>query len=263
MTAPTPSLAALLSLLVPGSAHILLGRPLRAAAALLTGVGLFVLGWWMLGDRLFAHHLIRPWGIYLLLPEQCSVGVAALAQLLMGSDTPENLRLMTMPRPGEHLWSFLTGASGVLACIWAGDAWHLAGGTFRAGRVLPGTAALVSWVVPGAGHWLLGQRDRALLMGGATLLLFVLGLAFAQGHAVDRVHASAWWIGQVLCGLPAALAGVLLGPREFAALPHFYDLGLMLATVAGFLNVVVMVHAFTLAEDLGARAPEPAPEAAA
>jgi hypothetical protein len=36
--------------------------------------------------------------------------------------------------------------------------------------------ALASWLVPGAGYWLLGQRARSLVLGVTIFVLFVLGL---------------------------------------------------------------------------------------
>ena len=59
----SPANAILLTLLLPGSAHAVLGKPVRAAVAMLTCVGLFFAGWAILGDRLFHGVLFEPFAI--------------------------------------------------------------------------------------------------------------------------------------------------------------------------------------------------------
>jgi len=42
--------------------------------------------------------------------------------------------------------------------------------------VSPSIVAVASWLVPGAGYWLIGQRARALTVGISIIVLFVAGL---------------------------------------------------------------------------------------
>ncbi|MHC4919029.1 MAG: DUF6677 family protein, partial [Planctomycetota bacterium] len=49
----SPFQAVLLSLFVPGSVHMLMGRTLRGVVALVSCLGLFFLGYSILGDRLW------------------------------------------------------------------------------------------------------------------------------------------------------------------------------------------------------------------
>ena len=46
----------------------------------------------------------------------------------------------------------------------------------RGGSANPILVAVASWLIPGAGYWLLGQRARALAVGITIIVLFVLGL---------------------------------------------------------------------------------------
>src|SRR5947209_2985556 len=46
----------------------------------------------------------------------------------------------------------------------------------RGGTANPIVAAIASWIIPGAGYWLIGQRARALAVGITVIVLFVLGL---------------------------------------------------------------------------------------
>ena len=52
-------------------------------------------------------------------------------------------------------------------------------------NISPPLAALATWVVPGGGYWLLGQRARALTVGVAVVVLFVLGLLIGGVRALE------------------------------------------------------------------------------
>ena len=51
--------------------------------------------------------------------------------------------------------------------------------------VSPPLAAIATWVVPGAGYWLLGQRARAMTVGVTVVVLFVLGLLIGGVRALE------------------------------------------------------------------------------
>jgi hypothetical protein len=110
----------------------------------------------------------------------------------------------------------------------------------------PALVALASWLVPGAGYWLIGQRARGTTVGVTVVTLFVLGLLVGgvrslevpgwdeHGHkirlndrgykvhpddasypraswvlrrsALSEVRAKPWSIAQMLTG-PVALGG--------------------------------------------------------
>jgi hypothetical protein len=181
-----------------------------------------------------------------LLPELGNFGCTVVAAMFREADSAEVLRLLRLPREHEHLGFLLTGASGVFGFLWATDAHWLAQG--RASRVSPAVAAALTWILPGAGHVVAGQKSKGLLMGAAVLLTFALGLVMSMGHGVDRAHYAAWWIGQSLCGGGVVFASLFTAPMMFSEFPEYMDLGVALCTVAGFMNVIVMVNAYTVAE---------------
>jgi hypothetical protein len=94
---------------------------------------------------------------------------------------------------------------------------------------------LASWLVPGLGYWLIGQRSRALTVGIAIIALFIAGLLIAgvrslevpgygphgkpvltdgrrssddlesgdwvlTTHPLDEVRAKPWSIAQIMAG---------------------------------------------------------------
>jgi Family of unknown function (DUF6677) len=262
----SPFQATLLSLFVPGSAHMLMGRTTRGILALVSCVGLFVVGYSILGERLWLFRWFPPFdflgGLFHVLPvnmwpEWPNLGCTMVASLLRESASDPliqaNLqRAMYLPVPHEDLAFFCTAASGILSAIWATEAWLLAShaeAPVRFPRLHPTTAALATWFLPGSGHYLCGQKDKGLLVGGAVVSMFVAALVFSGGHAVDRVDSPAYFIGMSLFGLGSLFASLVTAPWELSQpLPSFYECGYTLALVAGLMNLVVMLDAYTIAE---------------
>jgi hypothetical protein len=45
--------------------------------------------------------------------------------------------------------------------------------------------ALASWIVPGGGYFLIGQKTRGLVIAICIIMLFVLGILFAGIRVID------------------------------------------------------------------------------
>jgi hypothetical protein len=252
---------------VPGLLQYRLGEKGRAAIAFVSCFALFFAGWVLVRERLFYWALLTPdangsellrglarFGFPVALPEILNAPANALGALLCFDGSPAGERLWRMPRDLEHFGGFLTGASGMLAAFWAADAqWSLrrlrdGGASPPQAAANPALCAGLSWLVPGLGHARAGQKDKGMLMGAAVAIVFALGLLFSMGHAVDRAQTSVWWIGQNLFGGGSLFAALVTGPWRMESAPANLDLGIVLCTVAGLMNLVVMVDAFTVAE---------------
>jgi hypothetical protein len=188
------------------------------------------------------------------LPELLNLPANALGAVMAWDSSPTGERMWRMPRDLEHLGGFLTAASGMLAAFWSA-AGHFelrrrrdGGDAAPAPIADPAGCAALSWLVPGLGHARAGQRDKGMLLGAAVVTVFALGLLFSHGHAVDRATASVWWIAQNLFGGGSLFAALVTGPMRMELAPAHLDLGVVLCTVAGLMNLVVMVDAFTVAE---------------
>ena len=111
----------------------------------------------------------------------------------------------------------------------------------------PAIPALVGWILPGAGHWMLGQRGKALMFAGIVFATFFTGVALADGHAVSWEREQVYFLGEAGALVPTVVGWVLDRAITLDAIPPTYHLGLLYATVAGLLNVVVAVDAFGVA----------------
>ena len=106
---------------------------------------------------------------------------------------------------------------------------------------------IAGWLVPGAGHFILGKWVRGLLLAGSIILMFGLGLAM-QG----KLYTSAQDILDML-GIAGDLGSGLLyfigraaGWGADPVQTTVADYGTKFIVVAGLLNIIAAVDAHNL-----------------
>jgi hypothetical protein len=249
--------ATLLTWLVPGAGHLYLGRWRLALIGFVVIEGLYLLGLALSGG-LFLEYLppeMRgPWAS-VLTPEAGNLGA-----LIWHVRTHPYLEQPQAWPAWMHLGTNLTAASGVLNALLMSQA-HFDGREGSAARPgpAPALAALACWIFPGGGAWLQGRRARAV--GTAVLLvgLFLLGTVLAEGSNLDRERHFYYWAGQFLLGLPAIVAEFLHGHPRLTSDVAYADAGVVLASVAGLLNVLSMLDAYSYSDEGVTRRASPRP----
>ena len=119
----------------------------------------------------------------------------------------------------------------------------------RAPTINPTLISIAAWFVPGAGHLLLGRRQKGVIFLVAIPLMFATGL-WLQGRIFP------FEIAQPLVGL-AALAALgngwpfvlakLLGAGQGIVTAASYEYGNTFVIVAGLLNMLVVLDAYDVA----------------
>ena len=106
---------------------------------------------------------------------------------------------------------------------------------------------IAGWLVPGAGHFLLGKWIRGLLIAASIVCMFALGLAM---HG--KIYSSAQDVLDLL-GLVGDLGngvlffvGRILGVGANPIMVTTADYGTKFIVVAGLLNVIAAVDAHNL-----------------
>lgn len=107
---------------------------------------------------------------------------------------------------------------------------------------------LAGWAVPGAGHWLIRERKRAVIILLVVLGLFVGGLYIGSLGVLETAQ-SAWYIfvGQILA---SPLVGALTqwaASRSFDVFGRPQEIGMIYTIVAGLLNLLSISNAVYLA----------------
>jgi hypothetical protein len=116
-------------------------------------------------------------------------------------------------------------------------------------RTPPMLALLAGWLVPGAGHLLLGKWIRGLLIAVSIIAMFAIGIALQgkvytpnTGEPLDMLG----FVGDLGAGLLYGLAR-LVGWGQAPVLIAIADYGTKFIVVAGLLNIVAAVDAHSLA----------------
>ena len=114
---------------------------------------------------------------------------------------------------------------------------------------MPALALLLGWLIPGAGHLLLGKWVRGLLLFAAIVGMYAIGLGLVgkiytpnTGEMLDMLG----FVGQLGMGLLYMLAR-LLSWGASSATTTLNDYGSKYLVACGLLNLIAAVDAYSLA----------------
>lgn len=131
-------------------------------------------------------------------------------------------------------------------------------------------AAVLGWLVPGAGHLFIGQRARGGVFGLTIHALFFLGLFIGGVQSIDPPDQPIWRVVQPIAGWPWVMANNLkhgsdprlhpgATPPLPSSMPQILDAGAVYCGIAGMLNVLVLFDAVTRIAKMQARQGAQAP----
>ena len=117
----------------------------------------------------------------------------------------------------------------------------------------PNIAAILTWLLPGAGHLYLGMPAFALGAFAVIEGLFFAGLRLSHGMGLEYIDADLRGIAAGALSPEAGNLGGLVwqmrensggfGPGFPRAWPEFIALGVALTALSGLANIILMVHA--------------------
>ena len=106
---------------------------------------------------------------------------------------------------------------------------------------------IAGWLVPGAGHFLLGKWIRGTLLAVAILAMFIMGLAmqgklYTSAEDILGILGMAGDLGSGLLYMVSRAAGLGAQPTQTT----IADYGKVFIVVAGLLNIIAAVDAHNL-----------------
>jgi hypothetical protein len=150
------------------------------------------------------------------------------------------------------------------AILIAGLLFLLAGVFLRKGERIKGVAFFVGWLVPGAGHVVLGKWRKGLFFFFILGATYLFGMWIAGFRPVSFDDNPFYFVGQYGSGVSLLIAK-LRGAEKAIVRPEihpsWFDPGLLYVCVVGLLNLVVMLNLLD-AKGLSFEAPAPAAPAA-
>jgi len=122
----------------------------------------------------------------------------------------------------------------------------------------------LAWLVPGAGHWAINERRRAVVIGVVVILTFLAGLYVGSVGVIDPIGAKPWYAAQLMntpavyllakhvtsvnnqAELQRASAGPdTVVPYRVYGRPN--EIGQIYTSIAGLLNLLCIVNAIYMA----------------
>lgn len=125
----------------------------------------------------------------------------------------------------------------------------------RAKTVPAPVAALMAWLVPGLGHWLLGERARGAVFFVVICVTFWAGVAVGGVRSTVTPKENGAWIAAQLCAGPQAVAAMYLGKRDLTLNGNRHkapwpasNISVVYAGIAGLLNLLVIIDTLSRCE---------------
>lgn len=241
-----PAVALLLAWIVPGAGHLYVGRWRTAAFGLVAVAALFALGVHFTEGRAFEFldpELRGPVSLALT-PEIGCLGALLWHHSTYGFGLGPPVGLPSPMPAGIHLGALLTALAGLLNIALCIDAHVVARAAPRAGVRAPALLVAAGWAIPGLGHMLQGRRARAVIVFVLVVGLFAYGTHLAEGANLSRERHFYYWAAQLLAGLPLIVAEAVQGHPDFTRALPSGDTGLLLVSLAGLFNAVLLIDVY-------------------
>jgi len=107
--------------------------------------------------------------------------------------------------------------------------------------------ALLAWAIPGAGHFLIGERRRAGIIFVTITLTFVIGLYVGSIGVIDPINARPWYFAQILTSPLVGVLASLTRDGQYAVYGRPADVGQIYTSIAGLLNLLCILNAVYMA----------------
>ena len=115
---------------------------------------------------------------------------------------------------------------------------------------------LLAWLVPGAGHLMIGKKRHAAVICVTIALTLGAGLYIGSIGVINPTGAKPWYVAQVMNTPAVAALGHVTRQGEYPVYGRPNEIGQIYTSIAGLLNLLCIVNAVYLAhlrriEDVG------------
>jgi len=106
---------------------------------------------------------------------------------------------------------------------------------------------LLGWLVPGAGHFVLKEKKRAIIIFATIVLTFCVGIYAGSIGVIDPVRAWWWYVAQIMNSPMVAVLGHLTAGGAYPVYGRPNEIGQIYTSITGLLNLLCIVNAVYLA----------------
>ena len=102
--------------------------------------------------------------------------------------------------------------------------------------------AMLGWLVPGAGYFLINEKARGTVVFTVIVLTFLTGLYVGSIGVVDPVNSRPWFIAQAASSPFVFLLGRLTASGTYAVYGRPNEVGQIYTSIAGLMNLLTIVN---------------------
>ncbi len=106
---------------------------------------------------------------------------------------------------------------------------------------------LLAWLLPGAGHFLLKEKKRSIIIFATIVLTFCVGLYVGSIGVIDPVGAWPWYMAQIMSSPMVVVLGHHTADGGYPVYGRPNEIGQIYTSIAGLLNLLCIVNAVYLA----------------
>lgn len=106
---------------------------------------------------------------------------------------------------------------------------------------------LAAWAIPGAGHFLIKERKRAVLICVCLTALFATGLYVGSIGVVNHVSSRIWFMAQIFYSPVVGIISKITISNRFESFGRPCDIGQIYTGIAGLLNLLSILSAVYMA----------------
>ncbi|MHC4616127.1 MAG: DUF6677 family protein [Planctomycetota bacterium] len=106
---------------------------------------------------------------------------------------------------------------------------------------------LTAWIIPGAGHLLLKEKRRSIIIFTTIVLTFCVGIYVGSIGVIDPVRAMPWYVAQIMNSPLVAVLGHLTRGGAYRVYGWPNEIGQIYTSTAGLLNLLCIVNAVYMA----------------
>ncbi len=108
---------------------------------------------------------------------------------------------------------------------------------------------LLSWLVPGAGHFVLKEKERSIIIFATIVLTFCIGIYIGSIGVINLYGATPWYVvgAQVMNSPMVLVLGRLTAGGAYRVYGWPNEIGQIYTSTAGLLNLLCIVNAVYMA----------------
>jgi hypothetical protein len=107
--------------------------------------------------------------------------------------------------------------------------------------------AVLAWVIPGAGHFFIRERKRAIIIFFTITITFLTGIYVGSIGVVDPVTAKVWYYAQMLVTPFVGIIGRITANGQFPVYGKPAEIGQIYTCTAGLMNLLCIISAVYMA----------------